>query len=94
MTVTLSRSWRSRSNCFNAPSVATLPASETVTCSGLPASNSGIGSFHRCFCNGKRLGRPSHGRRTAALSTASRRPETPASAGDGEVCYIMFTAPQ
>ena len=44
--------------------------------------------------HGKRLGRPSHGGRTAALSTASRRPETPASAGDGEVCYIMFTAPQ
>ena len=38
--------------------------------------------------HGKRLGRPSHGGRTAALSTASRRPETPASAGGGEVCYM------
>ena len=43
------RSSRTRPSSSTAPVSATLPASDTSKCKASSASNSGIGSFHRCF---------------------------------------------
>ena len=52
VTVTLSRSWCSLARHSAAPAAAS-PTSDTATCSGISGSNSGMGSFHRCFCKSR-----------------------------------------
>ena len=62
MTVTLERSRRSWASWRAAPAAAASPAWDMATCSSSAGSNSGMGSFHRCFCKSRVLRQigPSH----------------------------------